>query len=1474
MGRLGGRTAKTLVSVMIAALMSAVLASPASATDCTLDGSGISGDPFRVADAAGLAQVGSICGLNKAYKQTANITLSSHTPIGSSGSPFSGTYEGDGKTITGLAIDTTSDNIGLFGYAMGATFDGISLSNATVRGDEYVGALVGFADEVSILNSYVTGTSSVQGTAFVGGLVGYSMNTDTARSYSTASVTGGPFGVGGLLGFHETFNLTGPAKNITDSYATGDVVGTGEGVGGLVGYWSNYATAALTVSGSYATGNVSGLDSIGGLIGAIEQNDGGGSPSDSRIVDSYATGDVRGEDKVGGLVGDAGVRPLVAVAGKSSISGSYAEGQVTGRNRVGGLVGEGKESSIADSYATGDVSGASFLGGLVGSITETSVSGSTTIVRSHANGSVTGTGAYLGGLVGDLLVSTSDSFATGNVASTVGANTSANVGGLAGRFGYQNALSVEKSHATGTVSTAGDYAGGLFGEVYESTVRYSYSTGSVNGGSTVGGMVGYSFRMTLENSYSAGATTGNAEVGGLVGDADTSTVVKSYARGVVTGGTGLRGTLNGTVTLSHSAGLTDVDTFVDWAIVSAWEPFAPAATPSRVWGISSDINAGTPFLLWQCDRDVPLSCATTISAPSAAADYPTMALAANGSLVATAWRSESDSIRSIQARIGTLSESGLTWAKWEGKAIKTLSEGANTSDSYSEPYIAVSDDGRTTVVLWQKTTAILEEVQGELGPILIPTSYVKTIEAAAARQAAGVLTWGAPEVLYTLDQGEDISESISSGEMRLAISSGAGAVVATWILDRYDGSSWSEVIKGKHGAIQADGSVTWGGALVTLSQTLRDPKEVSLAVSSTSSGTNVAVLAWYEDFDDTVRTSSAIISGAGITPNKSGDIIIEHALNTTADLEADPYLMVDVSSDGSTAIAVFIGDDEADSGKEKAWAVTAKFTSGVPMWGASPVAMSTSHTSNYFYDAQVALTADGRKAVSIWEQQLEGHSYTSAVSAVATIANDGSMTWSAPVGLSVAGDDISRPKIAVAADGSWVASTWRQSGQAWSAVGHRASEGYTWESSRKMSVSGRDARVAVGDGWAAWSWREEDTIRFVVEPLPSVLDTTLPTITSGASSSVQAGATAVADLEADEEVTWSISGGADQALFEIVDGNKLRFKSPATPGTYTVIVKASDGTNETELTVTVTVSGGGSGSGNSGSSGGGGTVAVAPQVDVVRSPDGSVSLDFGADGSSGVTVAFDNATKTVPLKYDNGRVLIDDPKFSGKVSFDVVVTGASGAKTMVRVDMVVLPKAPTGMSAGTSVKPSTKLNEFSTLTTTLRWAPSPNATGYRVIVADKVVGTTAATSFGVKAVLGPKSKVQIVPLGNDDTSGAAVDVALPRTSVTIGKINFIGGRSVLTAAAKRQLNKAARLIVAQGFTQITLGGHTDNLGSAASSAPLSAARTKAVQEYLASRLSEVDVRLITRAYGDRKPIASNSSQKGRELNRRVDIAVR
>jgi outer membrane protein OmpA-like peptidoglycan-associated protein len=86
------------------------------------------------------------------------------------------------------------------------------------------------------------------------------------------------------------------------------------------------------------------------------------------------------------------------------------------------------------------------------------------------------------------------------------------------------------------------------------------------------------------------------------------------------------------------------------------------------------------------------------------------------------------------------------------------------------------------------------------------------------------------------------------------------------------------------------------------------------------------------------------------------------------------------------------------------------------------------------------------------------------------------------------------------------------------------------------------------------------------------------------------------------------------------------------------------------------------------------------------------------------------------------------------------------------------------------------------------------------------------------------------------------------------------------------MDKVADVVIRYGKTTLTVVGHTDNTGSADYNQRLSQERALSVARYLESK-NVNPLRLATSGKGESEPVASNSSEVGRQANRRVEIYV-
>ena len=171
------------------------------------------------------------------------------TPVGSTatyvGDFFAGTFDGCGHTISGLNVQGSTVNQGLFA----------AINKATIR------------------NLNVSGTVSCGTKNYVGGIVGKVQAGTIENCSFSGSVTGGY--TGGIAGGLNSNNVT-----ISGCVNAADVTGTT--AGGILGYWKT--TAAI--QNCYNTGSVTGSAKAGGIVGQLNKG---------TIENCYSIGDIGGK---------------------------------------------------------------------------------------------------------------------------------------------------------------------------------------------------------------------------------------------------------------------------------------------------------------------------------------------------------------------------------------------------------------------------------------------------------------------------------------------------------------------------------------------------------------------------------------------------------------------------------------------------------------------------------------------------------------------------------------------------------------------------------------------------------------------------------------------------------------------------------------------------------------------------------------------------------------------------------------------------------------------------------------------------------------------------------------------------------------------------------------------------------------------------------------------------------------------------
>ena len=193
---------------------------------------------------------------------TGDINLTGEwTPIGNYEQKYTGTFDGNGKTITGLTIDQKETSfLGLIGYlGSGGKVQNLTLENVNLNGNWNVGGVVGYNNNGTV--TACTASGSINGKERVGGIVGCNYLGTVTACYNTSSTVNGSYLVGGVVGQNNKGIVTACYN------ASGSIYGEVT-VGGVVGdnytgtvtacYWSNYAGYGI----GNGTGDATKVDGV------------------------------------------------------------------------------------------------------------------------------------------------------------------------------------------------------------------------------------------------------------------------------------------------------------------------------------------------------------------------------------------------------------------------------------------------------------------------------------------------------------------------------------------------------------------------------------------------------------------------------------------------------------------------------------------------------------------------------------------------------------------------------------------------------------------------------------------------------------------------------------------------------------------------------------------------------------------------------------------------------------------------------------------------------------------------------------------------------------------------------------------------------------------------------------------------------------------------------------------------------------
>lgn len=363
-------------------------------------GAGTKLSPYIILTAEQLAKLSFIVGSNdkayqgKYYKLGADIQLNEGkiiddkgalvgdstklhkwTPIGNSSVAFTGIFDGDGHSVSGMFINTTSTHNGLFGNSSGIVLN-LLVENSWVQGGSATAGIIGNLKGNGSLSNSVN-RASVFGTGTVtGGIIGsYESAHDkkgTVENVENQGVVTGSKNVGGVIG-------TGSSIKISDARNYAEVVGSNN-VGGIAA--SLGSNSELKNGSNFA--RITGKEYTAGIVGFFGYSYCPASANYGSMQNVLNRGVIVGTNYTAGVVGQALCvtitesantdsivankysAGIIGHAKRSKVESVYNKGAVFGSTNVGGIIGYNEEGVASSAYSTGKVDGDSLVGLMIG----------------------------------------------------------------------------------------------------------------------------------------------------------------------------------------------------------------------------------------------------------------------------------------------------------------------------------------------------------------------------------------------------------------------------------------------------------------------------------------------------------------------------------------------------------------------------------------------------------------------------------------------------------------------------------------------------------------------------------------------------------------------------------------------------------------------------------------------------------------------------------------------------------------------------------------------------------------------------------------------------------------------------------------------------------------------------------------------------------------------------------------------------
>ncbi|MBQ8836580.1 MAG: dockerin type I repeat-containing protein [Clostridia bacterium] len=394
---------------------------------------------------------------NGSYKLTDDIDLSEYDyeaegaltqkPIGNANIAFTGSFDGDGHTISGIDISSTAVGGGLFGI-VSDDGDTTVIKNLTIKGSvvstaNFAGGLIGIICGATELDGIISDLTTFTPVSRAGGIVGGIVNNGYAAISTVAN--------------SEAYNVT--FKNCTNKTSFFASLTAEARAGGIVGSIST-ATAGRGANEVYFEncvnyGDIKGYSVVAGIVSNWDTGVVTGCTNKMTNCKNYgnieATAGTAANNNSGGIIGFAGLQLSTVDGSAIEVTNCYNEGTITADNRSGGIVG----------YANG------------GSESEMLI-----IDGCYNAGTIQTTGSYNAGILGVARATVKNCYNSGNISG------STYIGGIAGfisgtfnifNYNYTDATVT----ATGTTSIGNAFGG--YASNSSSTSAGNYYSGTDNG---------------------------------------------------------------------------------------------------------------------------------------------------------------------------------------------------------------------------------------------------------------------------------------------------------------------------------------------------------------------------------------------------------------------------------------------------------------------------------------------------------------------------------------------------------------------------------------------------------------------------------------------------------------------------------------------------------------------------------------------------------------------------------------------------------------------------------------------------------------------------------------------------------------------------------------------------------------------------------------------------------------------------------